>query len=198
LEKFKTALIEGTNWLIIIFLASMYVIMGLMKFEDGNITLKNFGGFTWLDWALWGIMTFIPALISLVISSAFKKEGLKQGKVIINTYVEKYQQLVHKDKKVKVRGEKEFLREGVLKDGAGKFLITLTLSFVAGELFLSIDVDSVLKIAINLAIWAVMGFMTFGKYYNYAIGELKEWYIIKTAELRGGETDVDKPVFKLQ
>jgi len=184
LDKFKKALTEGSNWLVICFLATLYTAMGLMTFEDGTITLKNFGNFAWLDWVLWGVMTFTPAILALLIKGSFKQEGIKQGKTAIAAYVTDYQLLLHVDKKIKVRGEKEFLTQGAVKDSLQSFIMTLTLSFVAGELFLNINSDGIFKIIINLSIWAVLGFQAFGKHYQYAVTELKEWYIIETGRLK--------------
>ena len=184
MDKFKTNLVEGANWIVIVFIMILYIAMGLMTVENGAIALNDFSSYNWLDWTLWGVMTFVPAIMALVISTTFKKEGIKQGEIKIQPEINAYQALLHLDPNKKVRSKRQFLTEGAIREGAKKFLVALVLSFIAGQLFLNLNTDGVFKIVINISMWGVFGIMAFGKSFNYAVEELKEWYIIETGKLK--------------
>jgi len=193
LEKFKKVLTEGANWITITFSVILYVIIGLMRFENGSIVLEDFTTYTWMDWTLWGIVTLVPAIIALVVSTAFKREGIRQGKELIQTEIKEYQAQLHIDIKKRVRSEKEFLTVGAITEGIKKLITALLLSFVTAQLLINIDTNGALKICINVAMWIVYGATSFNKSYTYVKEELREWYIIETAKLK----DANKPVAKL-
>ena len=183
-SKIKKALTEGSNWLIIGFASLLYIAMGLMTVEDGSITLNDFSNYTWLDWAIWAVLTFLPALIALVVSTAFKKEGIKDGKIQIQPQIDAYEKVLSTDETKKVRSEREFLIKGAMIEGAKKFVSALIVSFIAGQLFFNFTLDGILKIVINLSMWAFYGSQAFGNSYRFAISELKEWYILETGKLQ--------------
>src|SRR5690606_16396876 len=104
-------------------------------------------------------------------------------KMQIKQRVEEYENMLFVDTEKRVRSEKEYLREGAMKEGAYKFVSALILSFVAGQLFLSMNADGIFKIVINIAMWAIYGASAFGKSFRFTVDELKEWYIIETSKL---------------
>ena len=189
---FTTILTESANWLVIIFVGILYIAMGIMNFADGSVSINDFSSYTWLDWTLWGVITFVPAVMALVVSTTFKKEGIKQGKELIKVVIEAYQKLLYIDKTRVLRSEKQFLAQGARKEGAMKLVLALVLSFVAGQLFLNLTSDGILKIVINLSMWAMFGFSAFGKSFNYSKGELKEWYIKETGKLQKQKNEEDQ------
>lgn len=180
MEKFK----ESANWITIVFLAVLYTAMGMMEIQNGSVSLKDFSDYTWLDWTLWAVFTFVPAIMALVVSSSFKKEGIKQAEKEIKAEIDEYRKYLHVDITKVVRSKKEFLTQGAMKEGAQKFVMALVLSFVAGQMFVDISTDGVVKIIINLAMWGVFGVISFNKSHDYGIDELKEWYIIEAAKLK--------------
>ncbi len=182
--KYKKWLTEGANWLVIIFAASFYVIMGLMTFEGGGMIIRDFSTFDWLDWSLWAAITFTPAILSVVISVAADKEGIRQGEVEIITVIKDYDSLLENDEQLKPRSKAQYLAAGAIKKGSIKFVATLVISVVTGQLFLSMNLEAILKVFINLAIWAALAASSFGKSFTFATTELKEWYIIETKRLR--------------
>ncbi len=183
-SEWKDKLKDGANWFTVVFCAILYIAMGIMSIEKGAIVLNDFSSFTWLDWLMWAVFTFVPAVLAVVVGTTFKREGIKDAEKDIAAVVTAYEKLLYVDTKKKVRGKKEYLAKGALKDSASKFVIALVLSFVTGQLLVNLSADGVIKIVINLSMWAYFGFSAYGKSNEYGRTELKEWYIIETAKLQ--------------
>lgn len=183
-SEWKDKLKDGANWFTVAFCAVLYIAMGIMSIEKGAIILNDFSSFTWLDWLMWAVFTFVPAVLAVVVGTTFKREGIKDAEKDIAVVVTAYEKLLYIDTKKKVRGKKEYLAKGALTDGAKKFVIALVLSFVTGQLLVNLSADGVIKIVINLSMWAYFGFSAYGKSNEYGRTELKEWYIIETAKLQ--------------
>lgn len=183
-SEWKDKLKDGANWLTVVFCAILYVAMGIMSIEKGALVLNDFSSFTWLDWLMWVVFTFVPAVLAVVVGTTFKREGIKDAEKDIAVVVAAYEKLLYIDINKKVRGKKEYLAKGALKDSAKKFVIALVLSFVTGQLLVNLNADGFIKIIINLSMWAYFGFSAYGKSNEYGRTELKEWYIIETSKLQ--------------
>lgn len=179
----KNIAINGVNWFTVFFAAAMYIVLGVMQFEGGEIKLNDFSNFTWLDWVVWSALTFIPPVLAVTVSTALKREGIRQGEARIATQVNAYYEALKNDTSRKIRSKSEFLGAGVLKDSSKRFSQALIVSFISGQMVYSWSIDSLLKIIINLCMWAYFGFTAFGTAHEYATTELKEWYIIETEKL---------------
>jgi len=185
MEKFRERITESANWITITFCVILYGAIGIMSFSGGAIVLKDFSQYTWLDWVVWGILTFLPAVLAIVVSNTFSLEGIKQGERVIWEVIGKYREMVCVDTETKRRSKKEFLRENALKNSARIFTQTVILSFVAGQLLLNFNQDNVLRLLITVSIWLVLGISKYTRSYEYATGELREWYIVETSKLAG-------------
>lgn len=179
----KNVAINGVNWFTVFFAAAMYIALGIMKFEDGQVSLNDFSNYTWLDWIIWSALTFVPPVLAVTVSTSLKREGIRQGEARIATQVNAYYAALKNDTSRKIRSKSEFLGAGVLSDSLKKFSQALVVSFISGQMIYSWSVDSLLKIIINLSMWAYFGFGAFGKAHEYATTELKEWYIVETEKL---------------
>lgn len=186
MKKFREKITEGANWITITFCIILYTAIGVMEFSGGSVVLRDFSNYTWLDWVVWVIITFIPAILAVVVSTAFGLEGLRQGKERIREVIGKYQELLAEEVGVKRRSEKEFLTQGILSRTLKKFIMTLVLSFITGQLIINFNTDGVLRLVINISTWVVFGISSYSSHYEYATTELKEWYLIEIGRLKKG------------
>ena len=186
MKTFREKIAEGANWITIVFCIILYTAIGVMEFSGGSIVLRDFSNYTWLDWVVWVIITFVPAILAVVVSTAFGLEGLRQGKGRIREVIGKYQELLAEDVGVRRRSEREFLTQGILRKTLRTFTMTLVLSFIAGQLIINFNADGVLRLTINISTWIVFGISSYSGHYEYATTELKEWYLIEIGRLKKG------------
>lgn len=173
------------HWLELGAVVLMYIAIGIMQVESGSVKINDFGAFLWLDWVLWGITTFLPGFISVFIYDALRKEGIKQGKELYPEVIKDYRTLLRTEKinSTKLRSEREYLRNNNGKNITKNLITGLVVSFVTGSLVWEFSTDSLVKIFINLGMWAFIGFKSLNASRDYAEGELQEWYIREIGRL---------------
>lgn len=185
-KSMMSLLRTGGHWIELGAVVIVYAVIGLMKFEGGHIKLIEFEGFTWFDWVVWGIMTFMPAVISLFVVDAFRKEGISQGKSQYPKLIEEHRNLLAEgnDLNFKVRSEKEFLKEHAARQAIKNFTKTLVVSFLSGQMLIGFDGTSLAKVLINLSMWAFLGLRAMNSSRKFAEEELRDWYVLDNARLK--------------
>ena len=173
------------HWLELGAVVLMYVAIGIMQVESGSVKINDFGNFLWLDWVLWGVTTFLPGFIAVFIYDALRKEGIKQGKELYPEVIRDYRTLLRTEKisTTKLRSEREYLRNNNGRNVTKNLITGLVVSFVTGSLVWEFSNDSLVKIFINLGMWAFIGFKSLNASRDYAEGELQEWYIREIGRL---------------
>lgn len=189
-DKVEKLLTEGINWLIIVAMLILNVALSLMSIKEGSVALNDYSHYNWLDWVAWGVMNVIPAVLALIVDSSFNKEGIRKGKKSIKKVVDEYNDNFKYTKSKKVRSEKEYLRKGVLKKSVAKFGSVLVVSVFTTQLILGYNAESVVKLIVNIAMWFLLGFMSYRAGFEFTTTELREWYVLETEKLKKeGEKD---------
>lgn len=182
-NKLMQTVIDYSNYILIVSLLLINVIINLVIVEDGSLKLNDFGTYIWFDWILWIIMTFVPPIITVIVRTVFQKEGISKAKQTYSNLILEHYSYLKNDLSVKVRSEKEFLRENATKKSIKTLLSTLILSFFSGSLAAGLDTAGWLALALNLLVTLVVGFLAFTDSYNYGVSELKTWYVIEIERL---------------
>lgn len=205
-KDYKKIVKEGGNWIVVGLMILVNVGMSLMSFKGGELALNDFSNYNALDWAIWAILIIIPAVLSVIVSNSLSKEGLKEAKKDIKPYILEYENLLHKRiQNKRLRSEREYLRENAIKKATKKIIATGIVSMVVGELLFSLDMTNIIKLCINLSMWAIFGVMEYNNSFDYGVTELKEWYINETLKLKEpvviekvSEKDVVESILKLE
>lgn len=177
-------LINNSNYILVVALILINVVINVMEIEDGKIQLNSFKEYIWLDWVFWGIITFVPPVITVVMRTVLQKEGISKSKSTYPELIDEHYSYIKHDSSKKVRSESEYLREEATKKSIKTLLITLIGSFLTGSLSYGWDTTSWLRLALNTLMALVVGFLAFTASYNYGITELKTWYILDIERLK--------------
>lgn len=177
-------LINNSNYILVVALILINVVINVMEIEDGKIQLNSFKEYIWLDWVFWGIITFVPPVITVVMRTVLQKEGISKSKSTYPELIDEHYSYIKNDSSKKVRSESEYLREEATKKSIKTLLITLIGSFLTGSLSYGWDTTSWLRLALNTLMALVVGFLAFTASYNYGITELKTWYILDIERLK--------------
>ena len=182
--KFIQTIIDHSNYILIGSLMVINVLISIIVIEDGSMKLSDFSSYIWLDWVLWVIITFIPAIISVIVRAAFQKEGISRAKMGYQDIINEHYSLIMVDRDVKVRSESEFIKEEAKKKSLKTLTTTLILSFFTGNILLGWDSTNMVKLAINVFVTLVVGFLAFTSSYSYGTTELKTWYLLDIKRLK--------------
>lgn len=186
-SKFIQTIIDHSNYILIGSLMVINVLISIIVIEDGSVKISDFSSYIWLDWVLWVIITFIPAIISVIVRAAFQKEGISRAKMEYQDIINKHYDLIKVDRGVKVRSESEFIKEEAKKKSLKTLTTTLILSFFTGNILLGWDSTNMVRLAINVFITLVVGFLAFTSSYSYGSTELKTWYLLDIKRLEDVE-----------
>lgn len=176
---------ETHNWVVIVAATLVTLCLNLVSIEDGKLQVNTFEGYTPLMWFFWTMLTLLPPILAVVISVSFRKEGIKQGELVIKDNIEEYRSYLTLDNVDKPpRSKDDYLREGARRQTMSRLSLTLIVSLLSGQLWFSFSGESIIKTIMQLSIVIYFGVRSYGDAYSYATTELKEWYILQVGKFK--------------
>lgn len=174
---------DNLNYIYIVLMIIANCIISLLKIEDGEV------GFSYpkngIGWVLWITRILITTFIGVMILNAFRRQGIKNGHVVIKSTYDEYLEAVSNNTKNKnPRGLKEYLREKTIKDSFSKGTILILINLLVMSLVISANLNALLALVTNIIFAVAFGIKAMLDAEEYVLQELIVWYKIKIKELK--------------
>ena len=178
LKKLK----DNLNYIYIVIMIIVNCLLSMLQIEDGDVDVRY--PHSGLGWILWILRILFSTTIGVLILNAFRRQGIKNGHVIIKDVYDKYLDAITSNLvNTNPRSLKQYMKEKTTKDGFTKGTGMLLLNLLVMSLSISTDLNSLLALVTNILFSIGFGIKTMLEAEEYVVTELVIWYKLKIAEV---------------
>lgn len=161
--------------------------LSLLKLENGSVGL-NYPKSA-LGWALWVTQILVTTFIGVMILTAFRNQGIKQGhKTIKETYDDYLKAVTQQKSDINPRSLSKYKSQTLLRDSITKGSILIMLNLLVLSLIISANWNAVLALIVNIIFSVGFGLKAMLDGEEFVITELVIWYKLETKKLLEKET----------
>jgi uncharacterized membrane protein YfbV (UPF0208 family) len=177
MNELQDKLRQYINWIGIGLMSIVLIALSLFRVGGGGIELKPLPT-SFYGWVIWGILSFAPPFIGVIVLHAFRREGVRQGHQIkeVKAAHDEWLKCVAVDKKTKPMSKEEYYKKHMRKDATSKFTIALLFSIAIPAVIISSDFSNLVALILQLVMFAGMGMFTMFRSIEFCTDQLVVWY----------------------
>lgn len=174
---------ENINYIYIGLMVIANCLISLLKIENGSIGLNYPKSF--LGWILWITQILAFTAIGVMILGAFRRQGIKNGHILIKGVYDDYIDAVQSQIKcANPRSLKKYMKSRAVKDTIGKGGYLIIINLLVLSVTISANLNSLLSLITNIIFSISFGLKAMLDAEDYVVTELVVWYKIKIKEIK--------------
>lgn len=187
MKKFKDILRNSADIIVLIISTLVYLLFSFVNFVDGSFTVKDFSGYTAVQWVMFALTILLPTFLGVLINMSFRNLAYKA--YLSNPLVKEMKEemlklsLLGRNVKRKLTME-QFIKARNRKDMLIKTLIGLIVSAMSVNLLLQLNWNNVVATIFNLLMWLLLGFFNYATVLEYGETDGMEALALELEEAR--------------
>ena len=170
MRRFKDILRNSADIIVLIISTLVYLLFSFVNFVDGSFTVKDFSGYSAVQWVMLALTILLPTFLGVLINMSFRNLAYKA--YLSNPLVKEMKEeilklsLLGQNVKRKLTME-QFIKARNRKDMLIKTLIGLIVSVMSANLLLQLNWNNVVATIFNLLMWLLLGFFNYATVLEY-------------------------------